>query len=147
MYIEVLHPAVTREEHPDAYDHSCASRTRSKIRFLKYYESKCFYCHEPLDTSTSTKDHFFPKSLGHVLAGNMVLACEACNAGKHDDLPCRDLVVAFVTAWCLNPNKYTNIYTPNEFYDQFHRDQYRISLLAYWFGEPNIPEVRSWRSP
>lgn len=53
---------------------------------------KCFYCSQPIQLVPwshqgnkplgYTKDHFFAKSKGFTLKGNMVLACYPCNTEK-----------------------------------------------------------------
>lgn len=67
----------------------------------------CFYCGKKLDPVGHskqnphgyTRDHFFPRSMGNTLAGNMVLACSKCNRKKDNDLPSPSEVVRFDALW------------------------------------------------
>ena len=54
---------------------------------LKAQNQKCFYCDMFMVLSNVTKDHLFPKSLGFIINGNMVLACQRCNQFKSNRLP------------------------------------------------------------
>lgn len=57
-------------------------------------ERKCFYCGKTL--RKHTKDHFFPKSWGHTLVGNVVFSCSACNSKKCNHPPTVEEIVRFV---------------------------------------------------
>lgn len=60
---------------------------------VKYQAGRCYLCGEPMVTKrrrgwkklvglTSTRDHVFPRSLGHTATGNVLLAHERCNVLK-----------------------------------------------------------------
>lgn len=74
---------------------------------LQLQQHACFYCSKKLDSIGHckahphgyTRDHFFPKSWGNTLTGNMVLACAKCNRKKDDGLPTREEVHRFHTLW------------------------------------------------
>ena len=46
-----------------------------------------------------TRDHFFPRSWGNTLNGNMVLSCAKCNRKKDSNLPTREEVHLFAELW------------------------------------------------
>lgn len=69
---------------------------------------RCFYCDMKLENSSwakgtcpkgYTKDHFFPKSKGHSLVANVVLACRKCNGRKSSAPPSREEVEMFISIW------------------------------------------------
>ena len=74
---------------------------------LGLQQYQCFYCSKKLDPVGHckahphgyTRDHFFPKSWGNTLTGNMVLACAKCNRKKDDNLPTREEVHRFHALW------------------------------------------------
>lgn len=43
---------------------------------------RCYYCRVLLSKGTATRDHKIPKSRGGRQFGNLVLACQPCNAKK-----------------------------------------------------------------
>ena len=68
----------------------------------------CFYCNRKLapigycyTTARTgyTRDHFFPRSWGNGLYGNIVLSCRKCNAKKNNLLPTREEIFRFVKLW------------------------------------------------
>lgn len=136
---------ITHQTHPEAFGFRGAEKYRHKLKFMQKYGNACFYCGCNLTPNQATKDHLFPKSQGHELVGNMVLACPECNHKKGDMIPCRDIVVRFVKWWSLFPYKTSAV---GELYHEFHQQQFLISLLEWLCGEPNIPgEVRaSWEA-
>lgn len=84
--------------------------TRPQLSYsflLKLQQYQCFYCTKKLDTVGHckshphgyTRDHFFPRSMGNPLTGNMVLSCAKCNRKKDDHMPTPDEVVRFNELW------------------------------------------------
>lgn len=74
---------------------------------LNLQQYSCFYCSKKLDPIGHdkkhphgyTRDHFFPRSLGNTLNGNMVLSCAKCNRKKDSNLPTREEVHRFSELW------------------------------------------------
>lgn len=74
---------------------------------LQLQQYACFYCSKKLDPVGHdkknphgyTRDHFFPRSWGNTLTGNMVLACAKCNRKKDNDLPTREEVIRYAELW------------------------------------------------
>lgn len=48
---------------------------------------------------TMTRDHFFPRSMGFTLEGNVVLACRQCNHKKRNSLPSHEEIAKFANIW------------------------------------------------
>lgn len=74
---------------------------------LQLQQHACFYCSKKLDSVGHqkghphgyTRDHFFPRSWGNTLDGNMVLSCAKCNRKKDDGMPTREEVRRFAELW------------------------------------------------
>lgn len=74
---------------------------------LQLQQHACFYCSKKLDSVGHqkghphgyTRDHFFPRSWGNTLEGNMVLACAKCNRKKDAGFPTREEVHRFAELW------------------------------------------------
>ncbi len=69
---------------------------------------RCFYCDANISNESwikgvrpkgFTKDHFLPKSRGHTLVGNVILACRKCNTRKSNRPPTQDEVEMFISIW------------------------------------------------
>lgn len=92
---------------------SLMSRVHVKHRELwKAQDGRCFYCDVEMLTEIIvgmnkqarkpklvTRDHFVPRLLGGTLAGNVVLACVACNSRAAHALPSVDEVERFATLY------------------------------------------------
>ncbi len=74
---------------------------------LNLQKYACFYCSKKLDPIGHckvhphgyTRDHFFPRSWGHTLTGNMVLSCAKCNRKKDSAFPTREEVIRYAELW------------------------------------------------
>lgn len=64
----------------------------------------CFYCGRPFDRDVS-KDHFFPRSYGFGLGGNMVYAHTKCNNKKQNRFPSSAEIVRFCEMYRNNATK------------------------------------------
>ena len=74
---------------------------------LQLQKHACFYCNKKLDSVRHnkqnphgyTRDHFFPRSWGNTLTGNIVLSCAKCNRKKNNGIPTREEVHRFAELW------------------------------------------------
>lgn len=57
------------------------------LKLIKAQNQLCFYCHKHMSLDAISKDHFFPKSHGFSLQGNLVLAHSKCNNDKSNRYP------------------------------------------------------------
>lgn len=56
------------------------------VEVTKFFENRCCYCGQTLDSDNSTEDHLIPinkTSLGLHAWGNIVPCCRHCNKEKH----------------------------------------------------------------
>lgn len=111
---------------------------------LGLQQYSCFYCSKKLDPVGHdkqhphgfTRDHFFPRSWGNKLTGNMVLACAKCNRKKGDDLPSPSEVVRFNTLWS-HIDGGTSI-DLSDFFAHQHAIEYLTKLVGYRVDRRNI---------
>ena len=81
MYFEISETDIQRERE--------AARALRKSRWWqnKIANGSCHYCNSQINAKTATMDHILPVSRGgRSVAGNVVVACKACNTAKKDNL-------------------------------------------------------------